>query len=138
MRPPPAGRSDTHPLRAVYQGDPNFATSTSAGVSEVVQPAPTKLVASPAVLGLFPLQLTLLNLTATLTRTDTGAPVAGQTVTMTAGGTFLCSATTNSAGVATCNGTLGVLAILLGGGYTATFGGTPNYRGSTAFGPAIS
>jgi Domain of unknown function (DUF4082)/Bacterial Ig-like domain (group 3)/Bacterial Ig domain len=128
----------THALKAVYQGDGNFTGSTSATVSEVVQPAATKLAAAPAVLGLDPLQLTLLNLSATLTRSDTGAPIAGQTVAMTAGGTFLCSATTNAAGVATCNGVLGVLAILLGGGYTATFNGTPNYRASSAFGPAIS
>jgi len=130
--------SGTHTLKAAYQGDPNFAGSTSAPVSEVVQQTATTLKAAPAVLGLNPLRLTLLNLSATLTRTDTGAPVPGQTITMTAGGTFLCSATTNSAGVATCNGVAGVLAILLKGGYTATFAGTATYRGSTAFGPAIS
>jgi hypothetical protein len=128
----------THALKAVYQGDASFAGSTSATVSLVVLPAPTALAASPAVLGLHPLQLTLLNLTATLTRTDTGAPLAGQTVTMTAGGAFLCSATTNSSGAATCNGVLGVLAILLNGGYTATFNGTPSYGASTARGAAIT
>jgi hypothetical protein len=128
----------THALKAVYQGDASFAGSTSATVSLVVLPAPTSLAASPAVLGLHPLQLTLLNLTATLTRTDSGAPVAGQTVTMTAGGAFLCSATTNSSGAATCNGVLGVLAILLNGGYTATFNGTPSYGASTARGGTIT
>jgi hypothetical protein len=128
----------THALEAVYQGDANFTGSTSAIVNEVVQPAATKLAAAPALLGLNPLSLRLLNLSATLTRGDTGAPIAGQKVTMTAGGTFLCSATTDSAGMATCDGVLGVLAILLNGGYTATFAGTPNYRGSSAFGPAIS
>jgi hypothetical protein len=128
----------THALKAVYQGDADFTGSTSATANEVVQPAATKLVAAPALLGLNPLSLKLLNLSATLTRSDNGAPIAGQTITMTAGGTSLCSATTNSAGVATCNGVLGVLAILLNGGYTATFAGTASYRGSSAFGPAIS
>jgi len=128
----------THTIKAVYQGDASFAGGTSATVSLSVRPAATAMVAAPAVLGLLPLQLTLLNLSATLTRADDGTPVAGQTVRMTAGGTFLCSATTNASGVATCNGVAGVLAVLLNGGYTATFAGTANYGASSARGAAIS
>jgi hypothetical protein len=90
------------------------------------------------VLGLNPLRLSLLALSATLIRTDTGAPVAGQVVRFSAGGAAICSATTDASGEATCNGVSGVTAILLAGGYTATFPGTVVYAPSSARGAAIT
>jgi hypothetical protein len=120
----------THTITAVYQGDASFAGSTSAAVTEVVLPAPTAMTARPALPALF-------NLSATLTRAGDGAPLAGQTIRFTAGGTYLCSATTNSSGVATCSGLAGLLAIMLNGGYTASFAGTPSYAASSARGALL-
>lgn len=89
-------------------------------------PARTTLTTSASLLGPF---------TATLTRTSTGAPIAGQTVDFTAnlGGGSVCSATTDSHGVASCSGgLLGPLYVLTG--YRATFPGTSGYQPATAKG----
>jgi hypothetical protein len=121
----------THTITATYQGDGSFAGGTSAAVSLLVKPAPTAMTAAPAT-------TTLFTLSATLRRARDGAPLAGQTIRFTAGGTFLCSAITNSAGTASCTpGLGGILAITLDGGYTATFAGTANYAASSARGALI-
>ena len=71
---------------------------------------------------------TLLHPTARLTRRDNGAPIAGQTITFTAGRIF-CAATTDANGVAECGLTLnGIL------GYTATYAGNPAYLPSSGSG----
>ncbi len=113
-----------HTIRAVYQGGVGFAASTSAAIAHAVLPAPTTLTASPAV-------LTVLTLSARLTRTDDGTPVAGQTVRFSAGGSPVCSATTSASGVASCSGLGAALAIVLNGGYTATFAGTASFGASS-------
>jgi hypothetical protein len=61
------------------------------------QPTATTLTGTP-------LLWTLFAPSATLTATATGAPIAGQTVTFSAGGQVVCSAMTNPDGVATCSG----------------------------------
>jgi predicted outer membrane repeat protein len=63
--------------------------------------------------------------TARLTRHDNGAPIAGQTITFTAGRIF-CTATTDGNGVAQCRLTLnGIL------GYNASYAGSPAYLPSS-------
>jgi hypothetical protein len=90
-----------------------------------VQRAATALVAAPA-------HLSPLTVSATLTRADDGTPLAGQTVRFTAGGAAICSGTTNGSGTASCDGSGAALAIVLNGGYTASFDGTANLAPSTA------
>jgi hypothetical protein len=71
-------------------------------------------------------------LTATLTRTDTKAPLPGQTITFTVGTTKVCTATTASNGTAQCSDFLAFLYALFGGSYRADFAGTTNYASSSA------
>jgi hypothetical protein len=127
-----------HALSAVYGGSSAFVGSTSAGLTQHVQRVPTSLSAAPAVLGLDPLHLSLLNLSAKLTRSDNGAPLTGQTIQFSSGAAALCSATTDGGGVATCNGAGGVLSIVLNGGYTAAFAGTATLAPVSAHGAAVT
>ncbi|MFL6021997.1 MAG: hypothetical protein ACJ72O_01540 [Marmoricola sp.] len=64
----------------------------------------------------------------------TGSPIAGQSVKFTLpSGTTLCTATTNSAGVAACpTNLLYTVAMILAGRYNATFAGKDVWHGSTA------
>ena len=73
----------------------------------------------------------LLNLPLKATLTEAGgAPIAGQTMVFTSGssgsGTVLCSAATDSNGVATCASAAPTATAVVAGGYTATFG-TPSF-----------
>jgi hypothetical protein len=108
----------------------NFITGASAPTGVAVDPlrAPTKLTATPVLLG---------GLSATLTQADTGAPVAGQTLTFTAGGTVLCTAVTDSAGTAGCNSLLAVVEALLNLGYTASYAGDAGLLPSSAHGQLV-
>ncbi|MGI8411050.1 MAG: hypothetical protein ACR2LV_00770 [Solirubrobacteraceae bacterium] len=94
-----------------------------AQVTYQVDQGPTRLTATPVLRG---------GLTASLTRSDTGAPLAGQTVVFSSGGRQLCRATTNPAGSATCRGWVGFLVAVLHGGYKVTFAGTQNYLPASA------
>ncbi|HEY1652216.1 MAG TPA: hypothetical protein VGG09_10075 [Acidimicrobiales bacterium] len=81
------------------------------------------MTATPAVLQLSPPALHLFTLSATLVWVN---PIVNEPIAFTAGGTALCTATTNDVGVASCNvltSVPGVLLVLLTGGYTATFAG---------------
>ena len=72
------------------------------------------------------------------TLTSAGKPLTGEPVTFTVGKTTLCTAKTNSSGVATCNLSLAnELRVLLANSYTATFTATSSYLGSTATTKAI-
>ena len=104
------------------------AASTDYSISYVsgtltITKAPTTLVAQPAN------RLGFMTFSATLTRNADHAAVAGKVVTFTIGAQTLCSATTNSSGVASCT-IFG--AALLGPPYTATFAGDIDYLGSSA------
>ncbi len=62
-----------------------------------------------------------------------GAPVAGATIGFSVGRTQLCTAKTSATGLASCSLTLARQAlVVLAGGYTATFAGTPTLGSSTA------
>ena len=119
----------SHTISAVYAGDANNLTSTSAKVSETVQPIATATTvaagSNPAVAG------AALVLTATVVQSGTtgnGGAFSG-TVTFTDGGTAIGTAAISSAGIATLSvSTLGV------GSHTidASYAGNANYVASTA------
>lgn len=103
-------------------------TSNNATVEWKVLTAPTTLTVSAATGD----HGDATNVSATLTRTGGGAPVAGATVTFSLNGTETCSGTTDASGVATCSVTPGENA----GTYplTASFAGTSTDLASTGSG----
>jgi hypothetical protein len=119
----------SHTIGAAYSGDSTFKAS-SASLTQTVNKAPTKLTAAPATrsAGQF---------SATLTRSDNAAPIPGQTAVFTVstltGKATLCSAVTNTSGVATCHGTVPATA-LLATSYTASYAGNSTYLASSATG----
>jgi uncharacterized repeat protein (TIGR01451 family) len=119
----------SHTIGAAYSGDGTFLPS-SGSLTQTVNRAATKLTAAPATrsAGQF---------SATLTRADNSAPIGGQTVTFTVstltGTATLCSAVTNTSGVATCHGTVPPTA-LLATSFTATYAGNANYLSSSGTG----
>ena len=100
----------------------------------------TELVAEPVIVRVGSgIWLNLLTLQARLTNADTGAPIAGEEVTMTVpifgrGSVVVCTAVTRSDGRATCSGLSRPLLIVINGGYRATYTGSPTYVASTAQG----
>ena len=74
---------------------------------------------------------------ATLTHARTGAPVAGRRIVFSAGGSPVCSATTDAAGVARCSGLLALLGTVLGLGYDARFAGEPRFATASAHGALL-
>jgi hypothetical protein len=128
----------SHSLTAVYSGDSNFSASTSPVDVQTVT-GRTKLTASPALLRLFPIpQLQYPFLHARLTDLDTGQPIPGQVLTFTAGSFFLGAATTDATGTATVTNLLDLPAVILNGGYTVTYSGSPVHQPATAHGDVIA
>ena len=112
-----------HTVIATYSGDLAVASSTGS-VTQRVDPAPTRLLASPVALSAF-------QLSAMLTRADSGAPIAGRTVVMSVAGAAVCRGVTGESGTARCNGFSGALEILFNKGYTAGFAGDADDRPSS-------
>jgi len=122
-----------HSIGARYSGDGRVAGS-SGSVAQEVTGGPTNMVAQEAILQLSPLSVNLLTLKATLTSATTHAGVTGQTVVFTAGGSTLCTATTNSAGLASCSILTNVsadVATITADGYKATFAGSADWLASS-------
>jgi len=96
----------SHSITAVYSGDANFAGSTSAALVETINAA-TAAATTLAYSG--PVAFTdssAANLSAVLTQTTGGSPVAGASVLFTlgnGGNAQTCSGTTASNGTATCS-----------------------------------
>jgi hypothetical protein len=119
----------SHSITAAYQGDANDVASSSAAVSETVQPIATLTTlasaANPAIAG------AALQLTATVTQSGTvgnGGAFTG-IVTFLDGGVAVGTAGVSAAGTATLNvTTLGVGTHSL----TASFGGSANYVASAS------
>lgn len=128
----PAG---THELRAVYSGGPAHDGSTSDVVDLVVAKRATSTTAEAAVVKLTPLGLPLGQLRATVT--TSAGPLAGVPVEFTVGTKVVCTSVTNGAGAATCNAGSQLVALVLHGGYTATFLGDANHLSSTARGAIL-
>jgi DNA-binding beta-propeller fold protein YncE len=116
------GQTTTHTV--------HYTIVAAAKAPTTIRPAPQ--VAIPALSG-----VGLLHVSATLTTNNT--PLAGKTVAFTAGKTKLCSAQTNTKGVAACQiNVLQEVVVLLNNSYTASFSGDTAYTASTASTPAIS
>ena len=118
--------SGPHAVSAVYGGDANDTPTTATG-NYTVAAAPTKLTASSVLASLLGG-----GLSATLTRTDTSAPVAGQTIVFSIHGKTICTVTTNAKGTATCSSVLALLAATLNLGYDASYAGTVNFAAASA------
>jgi MYXO-CTERM domain-containing protein len=117
----------THALSAVYGGDANFATSTSAGLSQVVNKgaSATTLASSsnPSLIG------SNVTFTATVTATAPSTGTPSGTVTFKDGATTLGTGTLSGTGIATfATTTLAVGAHTV----TAEYGGGGNHNGSTS------
>jgi hypothetical protein len=134
-------------------GGSNYVCPCAAGGSSAtgVQPgsgqvtvtwqAPATMTVAPAAASLSGDALSLSGLTATLTGPN--GPLAGQPVTFTAGSAHLCTATTDAAGMATCDASItgegvSALSVLEWLGYTASYAGDTAYRGSTATGSLVN
>jgi hypothetical protein len=118
---------------ATYNGDANngSASSTTNGEPVTITKAPTSLTALPQLILFRPLAGVGSNVVAA-TLTSGGSPVVGQSVSFSDGATHLCTATTNSAGLARCTiSNSGQALVLRTNSYTATFAGTTNYVGSS-------
>jgi hypothetical protein len=134
----------SHSIAATYNGDPNFAGSTSAATQLSVARAPTVVTVTPPtlyihVISLLNIQVNFLKLVATLT--SNGVPVAGQTLTFEANaGTHpvICSGVTDSNGQATCVSTIaGATEGLLAGSVLVVYSGNASYIGSSGTAPLI-
>ncbi len=111
----------------VTQGALNgvFSGVRVSEIDAIATPPATVVTADPPVQGLFTLR-------ARLTLATGGAPVAGQVLVMSTTAGEACRATTGADGFATCSGSSAAAAIAVDGGYTATFAGSPQFRGSFA------
>ena len=105
------------PVKDSFAGDAYYVPANSSG--SVVINTPTTLTVSAGT-GTYGQSTTL---SGTLTNSVTGAPVSGQTVTLTLNGTQPCTAVTNAQGQASCS----VTPNEPGGGYTVT----GSFAGST-------
>jgi hypothetical protein len=115
-------------------GDPHGATST-ATVSITVDAAPliaTTLEANPAVARLQGLKWYYPVLSARLTETASGAPLAGRLVHFFVQGRLVCNAITAADGTATCGGSAN--SVLLAGSYSVRFDGDHDHSASSATG----
>jgi hypothetical protein len=126
----------SHSITAVYSGSAAFAGSTSAAKTVGVAKAATSIRADAAVVKLIPLGLPLGLLRITLLD-DHGQPVAGEPIDFTVGGKPVCTATTGSDGVASCNARPLLLELVLFNGYSASFAGDANYLPSSGRGVVL-
>ena len=133
----PAASAGVHEIVAEYSGSAGFAGSASEPLTVTVAKLATTISADAALIRLNPLLgINIGSLRATLT--SSAGPLAGQPVTFTIGGSTVCTGTTNDAGLATCNTSAAqLLAMVLGGGFIATYEGDANHQGSTDNGTLI-
>ena len=123
----------THQITASYSGDTNLLASSATTVQQV-NPAATTLTAKPAQVAVQLPGTSGLRLSARLSVTSTGAPVAGQSVSMAVDGTTVCTATTATDGLAACTAPLTYLLGVTLHGYTATYVGSADYQPATGHG----
>jgi len=112
----------THKLKAVYAGDTNFATSTSAILSFTVKRADSTTVLTAAS------TVPKVGVADLLTATVTGFSAPRGDVTFTDGVNTLCTATLGANGKATCSYIPWTTSAVT---LTATYGGDNNYGPST-------
>ena len=119
------------PARTLAAADYGFDVFVPGTLT--ITPAPTTLVADTALVTLLPPWVRVGRVSATLTFSDPALPVVGQPVVFKAGDTALCTGVTDDGGRASCAVSLaGTLALVLNGGFQATFAGSQNFLPSTA------
>jgi uncharacterized repeat protein (TIGR01451 family) len=130
----------TDVARASFSGtDPNPANDSATVTTSIVK-VPTTVVAQPAVARISVLGLTVYipELSARLTRTDDGRPVVGRNLQFTThSGLVLCTARTDSDGVARCRDLITSLAAILSLGYRASSTEDGRYLAGTGTGPLV-
>jgi hypothetical protein len=119
----------SHSITAVYAGDANFSTSTSAALSQVVNQASTTTTlassANPSAFG----QSVTFTATIAINLAGTGTIPSGETVTFKDGTNTLGTGSTNGSGVATfATSSLSVA----GHSITAVYAGDITFQGSTS------
>jgi hypothetical protein len=120
--------ADAHGLTAVYAGDNNFTTSTSAVLNQYVsQSATTTTVESSDALTVYGQEVTF---TATVSAVAPGSGIPTGTVQFLDGKTAVGSGTLNGSGVATWS-----TSSLVAGGHTITavYGGDSNFTSSSNY-----
>lgn len=98
---------------------PTLVPLSGRGTPEV---RPTTLVAAPPSMNILGLRVNL-TAVATLTDTATRKPLPGRTISFTVLGQPLCTAVTDSRGIARCRGLTSLIQVVLAGGYEAHFAG---------------
>jgi hypothetical protein len=122
---------------AVTATDTDSQTTTVTH-SYTVTAASTSLKAAPQLV-LFEPFVGIGNQVVQATLTSGGSPLAGQTISFSDGSTHLCSAPTNSKGVARCAiSSFDQALVNRNNEYTATFTATTDYTGSTSTVPAVT
>jgi hypothetical protein len=123
----------TYPITCSGAADPNYAISYGQAGTLTITKALTAIAAAPAKQGLLSTTFS-----ATLTRADTGAGIAGRTVVFSVQGQSVCQAVTNSSGVASCTAFPSLVITLGPSTYTARFAGDADYQPSSASGQLTS
>ncbi|HEY1777077.1 MAG TPA: hypothetical protein VGG41_13035 [Solirubrobacteraceae bacterium] len=134
-----ATQSGTFYWVATYSGDGNNdPLSGDTGAEPVTIKAPTSLSAAPQLVLWEPF-VGIGNQVVQATLTSNRSPLKGQTISFSDGSTPLCTAITNSQGVARCAiSSLSQRLLTLNNHYTATFAATSSYLGSSSTVPAIT
>lgn len=130
----PAVTTTIGSFTAAVTGSDNAGRTTTVACPYLVDRVPTRLVAVPIVTVGFGGLISNVRPSAVLTRTDSGAPIAGQRVTLAIHRGPACTATTDASGRATCGNVIVLLNLLGGGSYTASYAGTTAFRPATAVG----
>ncbi|WP_435747077.1 Ig-like domain repeat protein [Nocardioides sp. SYSU DS0663] len=125
----------SHAVRAVYSGSDDFSASQSVATTIAVAKRPTAIHATNAAVRLVPFGLPLGRLQADV-HSDY-VPVPGVRVVFRIGGRTVCTVTADDAGVALCDASRHLLALVLAGGYTATFAGDENHLPATDRGAVL-
>jgi len=129
-----AGANQAYTVTATSQ-DTETGTAT---IHYTVSKASTSLKAVPQLVFLKPF-VGIGELVVQATLTSGGSPLAGQTIAFSDGSTALCSAVTNSKGVARCMiSWQNELLLIRTNHYTATFAGSTNYTASSSTVPVIT
>jgi 5-hydroxyisourate hydrolase-like protein (transthyretin family) len=126
----------------VYTVTVTFAGTASCGPATATASLrvgrDTTLVADAIIAEVIPaLKVTLGTFTGTLTQTVTGAPIANANLDFYVGTQYICSATTDANGQASCGGLIESVEAILNLEYTAKFNGDAHFLSSTANGPLL-
>jgi large repetitive protein len=120
----------SHAITAVYSGDPDYFTSTSAVLTQTVNPGATSTSLASSANPSVPGQSVTITATVTVSAPGSGAPSG--TVSFEDAGTTIsgCAAqVVTAAGTATCTDAFAIAGV---DSITAVYGGDPNFSTSTS------